>query len=213
MLCWLLTPTNRWWEPTEFRTDFHLPSCPFCISGQRGWAEHLCPFTGLPASSCQLGNPMVWSFPNIQTPLGNGRSHQTALSLIVHESLFWESESHRPTRARLLRTRSSTANQSSAPEPRVTGLSFVYKSLGSFCSWQLNRSVPTPPYSSVLALMSEKYKPASLFIVESMGHPRPPTVKRGKVSCDKAKRLNSTRPFNVTVSKSFSITQVNAGII
>ena len=25
MLCWLLTPTNRWWEPTGFRTDFHLP--------------------------------------------------------------------------------------------------------------------------------------------------------------------------------------------
>ena len=125
MLCWWLTPTNRWWEPTEFRTDFHLPSCLFRISGQRGWAEHLCPFTGLPASSSQLGNPMVWSFPNIQTPLGNGRSHQTALSLTVHESPSWESEGQRLTQARLLRTRTSTANQSSAPEPQVTGLSFV----------------------------------------------------------------------------------------
>lgn len=122
-------------------------------------------------SSSQLGNPMVWSFPNIQTPLGNGRSHQRSLSLTVNESPSWESEGQWPTQDRLLRTQTSTANQPQNLESQ--GWVLCTKSLGSF--WLLVTEQVSPHLTLVKCLSLNIWKIQNSQSVYSGEHGTPET--------------------------------------
>ena len=106
------------------------PSCPFRISGQRRRAEHLCPSLVFLLPLLKLEIPWSGPFLTYKLPQETGGVPKQLWDWQAMSLPSWESEGQRPAQARLLRTRTSTPNLSSAPEPRVTGLSFVYQVSG-----------------------------------------------------------------------------------